>query len=448
MPVNRSHRRQPVLVVLALAFVALLCVELWVFFGNHPNVQQQQEQEQEQEQTVGRKDMLDERLFVQMEGLNPNIPVMYKPGRYNRLMNAKPESTQIPGREKQIQAEMQAFIDKITNATAPRFGCERGTTGIVTSCKLDRLCLMHLHMLMHTLNGTVPVELWLERGADAPARVAFVEATYAPHVRVRFFDETDAAYAEYFGPLRPLYRCFFHRKLQALVSSAFERVFWVDRDVLLLRDPRVVLADAAVQRTGTMLWRDMSGILRDNAIWRVMGRAPVVGEGGESGVVYIDKARAWRGLYLAAFMNQAQSTYYRMVFGDKDTFFLAYDRLGAARYLAPFMPIPLGPDAGGRAFVHATPDGRMLFVHLVGGGKKALFEALERGHDAFTTVQLFDPNRAHVSSCKDGVLCIARDAAFTNVRWLRARDVLGDFVTAVADAYHQAAREDIALPSE
>ena len=430
------------LVLVAVAFVTLMCVEMWTFMNKQGGEQQRQRQQQQRG-----KDMMDEQVFVRMNGLNKNIPVMYRAGRYRNLMAAKPESTQIVPHEEQIKAEMQAFIDKITNATGPRFGYEAGTTGIATSCRLNKLCLMHLHMLMHTLNGTVPVELWLERGVDAPARVAFVEAAFAPHVRVRYFDETDAAYGAYFGRLRPLYRCFFHRKLQALVSSAFQHVFWLDSDVLLLRDPRVVLAAADVRRTGTMLWRDMSGILRDNRIWRVMGRAPLVGQGGESGVVYIDKARAWRGLYLAAFMNQAQSTYYRMVFGDKDTFFLAFDRLGAPHYLAPFMPLPLGPDEGGHSFIHAAPDGRMLFVHLVGGGKASLVDYLEHGRDAFTTVQLFDPNRAHIGSCSRGILCIKRDALFTRVRWLRARDVLGDFLTVVATAYHKAAQEDRDLPT-
>lgn len=434
------------LVLVAVAFVTLLCVETWVYLSRHGDRDTQQRRQQHQ--GGENRGMLDEQVFVRMEKLNPNIPVLYRPKRYNRLMAAAPESTQIVPHEAQIKAEMQAFIDKLTNETAPRFGYEAGTTGIATSCRLDKLCLMHLHMLMHTLNGTVPVELWLERGVDAPARVAFVETTFGPHVRVRYFDETDAAYTAYFGPLRRLYRCFFHRKLQALVSSAFQHVFWLDSDVLLLRDPRVVLADAAVQRTGTMLWRDMSGILRENRIWSVMGRAPVVGQGGETGVVYIDKARAWRGLYLAAFMNQAQSTYYRMLFGDKDTFFLAYDRLGAEHYLAPFMPLPLGPDEGGHSFIHATPDGRMLFVHLVGGGKASLVEYLEHGRDAFTTVQLFDPNSAHVGSCARGILCIKRDVPFTRVRWLRARDVLGDFLTTVADAYHQAVQEDRDLASK
>lgn len=433
---NAGNRRKKGLAVVVVAFAVLICVEVCVFAKNHGRKVKTDREVQ------ANRGMLDETVFVRMDGLNPRVGLMYRPRRYNSLMAANPKSTQITGREQQIKEEMQAFIDKITNETAPRFGYVEGTTGIATSCRINKMCLLHLHMLAHVLKGSVPVELWLERGADAPRSVAYVEQTFGPQVRVRYFDETDAAYTAYFGPLRRLYRCFFHRKLQALVSSSFQRVFWLDSDVMLLRDPRTVLGAPEVERTGTMLWRDMSGIMRENRIWDIMDRAPLVGQGGESGVVYIDKARAWRGLYLAAFMNQAQSTYYRMVFGDKDTFFLAFDRLKAPHYMLPYMPLPLGPDEGGHSFIHATPDARMFFLHLVGGGKASLLEYLDAGRDAFTTVQLFDPNHAHIGSCTRGVLCIKRDTTPTTVRWLSAREVLGDYLTAITNAYHKALKEE------
>lgn len=105
-------------------------------------------------------------------------------------------------------------------------------------------------------------------------------------MRVRDLRETAGAYAARFGALEPaLFRNAFHRKLQALASSAFARALWVDGDAFVLRDPRPALARTAP----VVVWRDMSAVDARNPVWALLGAPPARAFGGESGLVLVDK---------------------------------------------------------------------------------------------------------------------------------------------------------------
>ena len=346
-----------------------------------------------------------EAFFIPLRGPNMKLPQMYDYGPVLSTLERKPRVNLTT-----MGAELDAFISKYnlrdnssTSWPHEELPFVAGSEGAATTCRLNALCLASLLVLHNVTRGTLPLELWVEAPLP-PERAAALSALFGPRLRVRAFAETDAAYAARFGALEPaLFRNVFHRKVQTLASSAFARVLWVDSDAFVLRDPRTALpADA-----GLVLWRDMSVIDTRNPVWALLHTAPVAGYGGESGAVLVDKGRAGaaRALQLAAYMNQHQNAFYRLVYGDKDTFFLAARALGVPSTLLPFLPTVVGR----RSFLQAAPDGTPFFVHLPGPGKKdfvgAMHSADPRGF--WGRIPRFDPNSAHVGRVRGRLLAFA-----------------------------------------
>jgi hypothetical protein len=80
----------------------------------------------------------------------------------------------------------------------------------------------------------------------------------------------------------------------------------------------------------------------------------------ESGQVLVDKRRAWQALALCDWYNQNSDFFYRFVYGDKDTFRLAWHRTGQA-FSMPAMP------ASPNFVINQTDfEGRLLFQHRNG----------------------------------------------------------------------------------
>ena len=74
----------------------------------------------------------------------------------------------------------------------------------------------------------------------------------------------------------------------------------------------------------------------------------------------VDKSRCWAPLELTLFFNGHSAYYYRFFYGDKDTFHLAWRRLGAEYALVPHPPRDLGRAEG---LLQHGVDGTPLFEH-------------------------------------------------------------------------------------
>ena len=72
----------------------------------------------------------------------------------------------------------------------------------------------------------------------------------------------------------------------------------------------------------------------------------------------VDKQRCWQALQLALFMNEHSDFYYRHVHGDKDTFFMAWLRLGQ-----PFAMTPHLPTRFTEGLYQKDIQGRTVFQH-------------------------------------------------------------------------------------
>jgi hypothetical protein len=153
----------------------------------------------------------------------------------------------------------------------------------------------------------------------------------------------------------------------ALARCRFRHVLLLDADNVPTRDPAFLFDTAEYRDDGAIFWPDF-GVERPvptgrltaaHPAWGLVGVEPRTEREFESGQVCVDKERCFRGLELALWMNVHGDFWYRHLHGDKDTFHLAFRRLGL-----PYAMPPRGPlDMAGLAMGQYDFDGNLLFQH-------------------------------------------------------------------------------------
>ncbi len=178
----------------------------------------------------------------------------------------------------------------------------------------------------------------------------------------------------------------------AIWRSRFREVLWLDCDNFPIRDPTFLFDDPEYRQKRSLFWRDVSGIDRGihwhprAPVWRIFDVPPNDAEEFETGQLLIDKERCWSELGLTLHFNSERHVYYRFVYGDKDTFRMAWQNLAAKRgpvpgsgYLSdpttvPYGFMPYGPFhmgkpnpahrwGGGSVMVQRDRNGAPVFNH-------------------------------------------------------------------------------------
>eukprot|EP00198_Chlamydomonas_reinhardtii_P010664 XP_001700001.1 predicted protein [Chlamydomonas reinhardtii] len=162
------------------------------------------------------------------------------------------------------------------------------------------------------------------------------------------------------------------------------QVLFLDSDNAVLRDPTYLFDSPAYRDTGALLWPDWWSSTAAKEAPRILNvsASRMPHNTFESGQMVLDKARHWRGLLIAAYMNMHGRLFWELLhcYGDKETF--AYGMLAAGE---PYWvsPVPAGsvgleqevclkegrgPPRCRRQFLGNTmlqhdPDGEPLFLH-------------------------------------------------------------------------------------
>lgn len=152
----------------------------------------------------------------------------------------------------------------------------------------------------------------------------------------------------------------------SVLHSKFDQVLYLDSDSVPVHDPTYLFDDPIFQDLGSLFWTDRyrgSGspfpTVRPRA-WE-FANVPFRDEPEfESGQFLCDRNRCARELFLTCHFNELAEIYYQFVYGDKDTFRLAWHRLGR-----PFATVPYGPSSphGFRVLYHFDPSGNLVFQH-------------------------------------------------------------------------------------
>lgn len=125
-------------------------------------------------------------------------------------------------------------------------------------------------------------------------------------------------------------------KVYALLYCSFEEVILLDADNVPLIDPEEIFSWPEFIDTGAVFWPDFKPITRENEIWEVAEVEYRYEPSFESGQIAVDKKRTWGSLLLAMHYGEHASFYYPLTGGDKDTFHIAFLRLGQTYSMVPY----------------------------------------------------------------------------------------------------------------
>jgi len=170
--------------------------------------------------------------------------------------------------------------------------------------------------LLRHLGCELPIELWHLGPAEVDSRVVApwgVECVDAFEARKRH-------------PIRTLRG--WELKPYAILHSRFQEVTLLDADNCPVRDPSYLFDAPEYRATGAIFWPDYDRLGPERALWEIT-EVPYRDESEcETGQIVVDKRITWAGLWLALTFNEYSDFYYHHTMGDKDSFHLAFRRLG------------------------------------------------------------------------------------------------------------------------
>jgi hypothetical protein len=150
----------------------------------------------------------------------------------------------------------------------------------------------------------------------------------------------------------------FELKSLALLRCEFREVILLDADNVPLIDPEELFEHEAFRGTGAMFWPDLLSLSASSRIWELCSVAYREMPSFESGQLVIDRARHFAAIALSWFLNRHSRIVYRHIYGDKDSFMMAW--------LALEEPFHLVSHAAQRLYggvCQRHPDGRRMFQH-------------------------------------------------------------------------------------
>jgi hypothetical protein len=241
-----------------------------------------------------------------------------------------------------------------------------------------------VHVLRNSLRCRLPIEVWYFGRLELSQRMA----SLLHRMDVRTVDATDEL-AKQPAAIQDGWQL----KVYALMASAFEQALLLDADIIPTRDPACVFEWAKFKETGAVLWPDLVDLVAASQVWRACGLAPRTVPSIESGQVLIDKAKCWSALQATLHLNECAEHYYRLVYGDKDTWLL-----GFLLTQSPYSLVPQRPVADGSwCFYQRDFDGAIIFQHRT------------RAKWRYSGAQDDLPGFVGLEGCLDALLALRRD---------------------------------------
>ncbi len=210
-------------------------------------------------------------------------------------------------------------------------------------------CVYVCVRVLRAVGCKLPIEVWHLGAAEmSPEMRAILEPL---GVRV-----VDAHVVREQHPVRYLQG--WELKAYALLHCAFEEVLLLDADNVAVRDPSFLFDEPEYQKIGAIFWPDYGRLEPERCIWRIMGIPYRDEPEFESGQIVVDKRQCWPALQLAMHLNEWSEFYYRHIHGDKETFHMAWRKLGQD-YIMPSRGIYSLPST----MCQHDLQGRRLFQH-------------------------------------------------------------------------------------
>jgi hypothetical protein len=280
--------------------------------------------------------------------------------------------------------ELQGYLPRISPAPAPD-----GSRGIVicTGGKFFASAYVTLRVLRH-VGCQLPAQLWYlgRNGEREPWMDRACEG-----LNVSWSDGDQVAKRH---PCRILNG--WELKSFALLHAAFDQVLMLDSDSYPVRNPEYLFEDPGFETTGAMFfpddpqedlhrWTSSRGLPDPRTVF---GLTPLHEPAFESGQFLVDRIRCWDEIHIAWWLNNHSDFVYKLMYGDKDTFHLAW-RFVSSDYAMPEQRWtrnnPPGDNRTGWAHTMQQHDmqGQPIFYHRVGA-------KFQLGRDGFMTAQRWE----------------------------------------------------------
>ena len=148
-------------------------------------------------------------------------------------------------------------------------------------------------------------------------------------------------------------------KPYAILHSPFREVMLIDADNVPVRSPEYLFETPEYRKTGALFWPDYGRLGPERSIWRICGVEYRNEPEFESGQIVVDKECCWEALSLSMHYNEYSDFFYQHIHGDKDTFHMAFRRLGVP-YAMPSEGIH---NLANLVMCQHDFDGQRLFQH-------------------------------------------------------------------------------------
>lgn len=184
-------------------------------------------------------------------------------------------------------------------------------------------------------------------------------------------------------------------KPYAIAHSTFREVLLLDADCYPVRDPSFLFEWPGYRDHGAVFWPDLEASrgLFTPQMWALFGIPPEERMPLESGQLLIDKDRCRRELHLTLHYNARADYIYRQLWGDKDTFLMAWRRLGRDYGM-------MWPSSGfdTHTILQYDDRGEPLFLHRCRDKWRLGQEDFPTSSQPWTTNQ-YNPRLAHEDFC-------------------------------------------------
>lgn len=213
-------------------------------------------------------------------------------------------------------------------------------------------CLWVLVNKLRAMGCNLPVQVW-HLGPEE------MDPYCARLLRPLGAECVDARAVERHAPARIL--CGWELKAFAAMHCPFEEVMFLDADNAPCNaDPSFLFDTPEYQRHGAVFWPDYDNWELAPGVWKVFGMPDRHEPAFETGQWMVNKRMRWRELVLAFWYNQHSDFVFRHVYGDKETFHLAWRKLGVD-YAMPKQ----APGWFHHTIVQHDFQGRQILLHRV-----------------------------------------------------------------------------------
>ncbi|PZP46349.1 MAG: hypothetical protein DI598_12205 [Pseudopedobacter saltans] len=142
----------------------------------------------------------------------------------------------------------------------------------------------------------------------------------------------------------------------SILYSSFKEILFIDADNIALKNPEYLFENSEYKKTGALFWPDFWETAQSNPIWEITQTPFAHSKEQESGQILINKEKCWKCLNLCMYFNYKADVYYKLLFGDKDTFRFSWLALNQ-----PFYMIEREPDTCG----YIDSNGNFMGISMI-----------------------------------------------------------------------------------